>query len=415
MKLPTMLCRLPVLASLGLVSALAQPSITVTSPPDGVTATAPAVWELAVAAVEDGSPVVQVEYFADGTRVAVATNAPFAVTLNPAPVGGYALRARVTDALARTADSAPVHVSVARATSAPLTLQIFHASDLEAGIPALTDALNFSRVLNGLRAGTTLPTLTLSSGDNYIPGPFFTASADPAAGYNGVKGRGDIALCNALGFQAAAAGNHEFDDNTPQFASMLRADAAVGYPGTLFPYLSANLDWNSDASTRGLIIADGADWRAGSNRVAHACTITVEGQIIGIVGATTVELRQISSPGTLVVKTNLAAKVQPAVDHLLALGCNKVVLIAHLQQYANEFTLATQLRDVDVIVAGGSHAIFAAPGNRLRAGHTAAEAYPVAFTSPVGEPVFVVNAGSNFEYVGRLIVSFDEAGRRPHV
>lgn len=400
-----------VLAGLGAVPASAQPSVILTSPTAGAAETAPAVWELAVTIAEDNSPAVQVEYFAGDTRVALATNAPFAVTLSPAPVGAYALRARVTDALARTAESVPVNVTVARATTAPLTLQLFHASDLEAGIPALTDALNFSRVLNGLRAETALPTLTLSSGDNYIPGPFFTASADPAAGFNGVKGRGDIALCNALGFQAAAAGNHEFDDNTAQFAAMLRADAAVSYPGTLFPYLSANLDWNSDGSTRGLIVADGADWRAGSNRVARSCTITVDGQLIGLVGATTVDLRQISSPGTLVVKTNLAAEIQPAVDHLLALGCNKIILLAHLQQYANEFALATQLRDVDVIVAGGSHAIFAAPGNRLRAGHTAVQPYPVVFTSPAGEPVQVVNAGSNFEYVGRLIVSFDEAGR----
>jgi len=35
----------------------------------------------------------------------------------------------------------------------------------------------------------------------------------------------------------------------------------------------------------------------------------------------------------------------------------------------------------------------------------------VTFTSPSGEPVHVVNAGANYEYVGRLVLSFDEQGR----
>ena len=84
------------------------------------------------------------------------------------------------DNLGLASTSAPVFITVTRAVSAPLNLQVLHASDFEAGIPALEDAIGFSRVLNALRAEITTNTLTLSSGDNYIPGPFFTASADPA-------------------------------------------------------------------------------------------------------------------------------------------------------------------------------------------------------------------------------------------
>jgi 2',3'-cyclic-nucleotide 2'-phosphodiesterase (5'-nucleotidase family) len=275
----------------------------------------------------------------------------------------------------------------------------------------LDDAVGFSRVLNALRSGFPTNTLVLSSGDNYIPGPFFTASADPAAPFNGVKGRADIAILNALGIQASACGNHEFDDNTAQFASMLRSDVAASYAGTLFPYLSANLDFNADSNTRGLITADAQDARLGTNKLARSCTLLVGGQLVGIVGATTVELRQISSPGTIGVSTNLVGAIQPAVDALLARGCNKVILLAHLQQYANEFALAGALRDVDLIIAGGSHVVFSKPGDRLRVGHVPAQPYPSVFTSPSGEPVHVVNAGANFEYVGRWISSFDEEGR----
>lgn len=65
------------------------------------------------------------------------------------------------------------------------TLQLFHAADQEAGIPALDDIPRFSAVLNALRAqdidNDGIPgfanTLTLSSGDAYIPGVFLNASA----------------------------------------------------------------------------------------------------------------------------------------------------------------------------------------------------------------------------------------------
>ncbi|HMQ21037.1 MAG TPA: hypothetical protein PKE00_01015, partial [Planctomycetota bacterium] len=69
-------------------------------------------------------------------------------------------------------------------TSAQTTrIQILHASDLEGGVDAIADAPNFAAVVEALekRASTAnLPSVLLSSGDNYIPGPFFSAAADPA-------------------------------------------------------------------------------------------------------------------------------------------------------------------------------------------------------------------------------------------
>ena len=386
------------------------PAIAITAPANGATVSAPAVVTAAATASDTDGFIRQVDFHLNGTRVATLTNSPYGFSVTNAPVGVHTIAAVAFDNLGLASTSAPVSITVTRAVSAPLNLQILHASDFEASIPALDDAVGFSRVLNALRAEIPTNTLTLSSGDNYIPGPFFTASADPVAPYNGVKGRADIALLNAFGIQASACGNHEFDDNTAQFASMLRADSAVAYAGTTFPYLSANLDFNADSNTRGLITADAQDWRRGTNRLARSTTITVAGQLIGIVGATTIELRQISSPGTIGVSTNLVGTIQTAVNDLLARGCNKIILLAHLQQYANEFRLATELRDVDIIIAGGSHTVFAKPSDRLRTGDVRAESYPTSFTSPTGEPVHVVNAGANYEYVGRLVLAFDEQG-----
>jgi len=49
---------------------------------------------------------------------------------------------------------------------------------------------------------------------------------------------------------------------------------------------------------------------------ATPAKVSVAGQLIGIVGATTVDLRQISSPGSIGINTNLPAAIQPVVDAL---------------------------------------------------------------------------------------------------
>lgn len=297
-----------------------------------------------------------------------------------------------------------------RLVGAPLTVQLLHASDFEAGVPALDDIPRFSSVLNALREGFAGETILLSSGDNYIAGPFFTASADPAAPFNGVRGRGDIAILNALGFQASCIGNHEFDVATDQIRKILIADVSANYAGTQFPYLAVNLDFAADPSLANLVVADGQDASAVRNKISGSVILSVAGQRIGVVGAITKDLNSLATTGDVVVSTDLVGKIQPAVDGLVAQGVNKVVLVSHLQDFRNEFDLATKLRGVDVIVAGGSHAVFAKPGDRVRDGDLVANTYPAMFTSAKGEPVYVVNTGPNYRYVGRLIVTFDDSG-----
>lgn len=75
-----------------------------------------------------------------------------------------------------------------------------------------------------------------------------------------------------------------------------------------------------------------------------------------------------------------------------------------------ERALAERLEDVDVIVAGGSNSLLADANDRLREGDTAADTYPLSFTSPTDEPVLVVNVDGDFTYLGRLVLGFDEAG-----
>jgi 2',3'-cyclic-nucleotide 2'-phosphodiesterase (5'-nucleotidase family) len=300
------------------------------------------------------------------------------------------------------------------------TLQILHASDLEASVAAVQDAPRFSAVINALRP--QFPnTVVLSSGDNYIPSPFYNASADPSlrGRYDRTPGKADIEILNAIGFEAAAFGNHEFDQGTRQIRDLIRPDTSRGYAGARFPYLSANLSFSGTGELASSdFAADGQEASSIRGKIVKTAVITVGGERIGLVGATTTRLAAISSPGPEVrVEGRVddtdqvnAALIQNFVNQLTAQGINKIILLAHLQQLQNEVTLATQLRDVDVIIAGGSHRVLAKPTDRLRPEDVRTGDYPILRTSASGQPVAVVNTGANYRYVGRLVVSFDANG-----
>ena len=305
-------------------------------------------------------------------------------------------------------------VTLSGETSA--VVQLLHASDQEAGLGAIDDAPRFSAVINGLRGDPTYsadPTLTLMSGDLYISGPFFSTTT----------GQADIRITDAVGTQAAVFGNHEFDLGTSVVADLIAAEepdegeaAADLYPGTTFPYLSGNLDF-SESNLADFVAPDGQEASSIPNSITRSTVITEGDEVFEVVGVTTPLLPSISSPGDVVVSPSnpadleaLAAIVQPLVDDLSAQGINKIILLAHMQQLALELELAPLLRDVDVIVAGGSDTLLAADGDRLRANDTRAGEYPLLRASATGQPVAVVNTSREYRYVGRLVAGFDAAG-----
>ncbi len=343
-------------------------------------------------------------------------------------------------------------------------LQILHASDLEGGVNAIGRAANFAAIVDFLE-DTHENSITLSAGDNYIPGPFFSASDDRATFrdgdvfndfyndffdlpgtvgeiYEGLReggGRVDISIMNAIGFDASALGNHEFDLGTAQLESIIAPDfrgaglADDRWVGAQFPYLSANLDFSGDDDLSGLFTPDilpSTDFVTGPEqslagasvpKIAPATVVEEGGERIGIVGATTPLLASISSPGgvtTIGPNTNdmaaLAAVLQPVIDALINDGINKIVLVSHLQQIALETELAGLLSGVDVIIAGGSDTLLADSedvARGLNPGDTPDDDYPVNATDANGDPVVIVSTDGEYSYVGRLVVEFDADGK----
>ncbi len=305
---------------------------------------------------------------------------------------------------------------------AVFTLQLLHASDMDGTSGALQNVENFSAILAGFREQFPRNTLVLSSGDNFVRGPRYYLAGDSALdGVLGVAGygRADIALLNAMGFQASAVGNHELDRGTGEFASIVRGEVGddSAYPGSRFPYLSSNLGFVDDDELAGLVVPDGQDVGLVGGSLAGSAVATVGGQRVGIVGATTPFLASITVSGGIAVAPldysldKLAAVIQGSVDALIGQGVNKVVLLAHMQRIDIEQALAGKLRGVDIIVAGGSNTLLADDTDRLRAGDEAAGDYPLRYESASGEPVLVVNTDADYRYLGRLVVDFDAEGR----
>lgn len=353
------------------------------------------------------------------------------------------------------------------------TLQILHASDQEAGLEATQRAKNFAAIVDKLEDEVT-NSISLTSGDLFIPGPFTAAGTDPtvrdeiASFYeqslglpsgsltgirNGTTGFNvaDIAIQNAIGFQAAVLGNHEFDLGPTALAAAFDFTASLptlpGQPtlssitniGAQFPYLSANLDFSGESALSGLFTSElrdastyattGAELATGEGIRAEATgrelapwtTIQEGGETIGILGVTTQVLAAISIVGNVKIKDpagdggvdnmdELASILQPLIDQMTASGINKIVLLAHLQQIGNERLLATKLSGVDIILGGGSNTIFADSTDPLDSGDVAGGTYPEFYLGKDGKPVALVNTDGNYNYVGRLVVTFDSNG-----
>lgn len=328
-------------------------------------------------------------------------------------------------------------------------LQVLHASDLEGGVNAIEDAPAFAAIVDKLE-DQYANSVTISSGDNYIPGPFHSA-ADASAVQDSLRsilsdfygislndlgasaGRIDIATMNVIGFDASVFGNHEFDLGESRVALSIGGEefgSNLLWMGAQFPYLSANLDFsnsilnsfyvpNIQYSNNFVVDVTNPASASTTPKIAPATIIDVNGEDIGVVAATTQLLSQISSPGNVTVVGNpsmndmpqLAGIIQPYIDSLTNRGVNKIILATHLQQFSLEQSLAGLLNDVDIILAGGSDFLLADNTDILRPGDIADGNYPFQTLNAQNDSVLIVSTAGEYSYVGRLVVAFDSNGK----
>ncbi len=285
---------------------------------------------------------------------------------------------------------------------AQFTLTILHNNDGESKLlgnspVGFAGPAHFVSVVEAQRAAATAAgnaVVTISSGDNVLPGTAFAASESDGVFY-------DALVLNRIGYDAVTIGNHDFDFGPTTLANFIAAT------DTSITFLSANLDFSLEPDLAAQETAGRIASTIVVNKTAGATPIEV-----GIIGLTTPTITTISSPGNVVVSSELVAIVQAEIDALETLGVDAIILSSHLQGIASEQALAAQLRGVDVIIAGGGDELLANPTDLLLPGDTlnVERPYPILAPDADGNNIPVVTTTGEYRYLGRLDVSFDVAG-----
>lgn len=307
-------------------------------------------------------------------------------------------------------------IAAAGSASAQLELTLFHANDGESALPGYGEEGGVHRFVSVLQRERDAlgngHSLTISSGDNYLAGRYLAASIAQMESDLTEGVFYDALFTRAVGYDAVVIGNHEFDFGPGllgRFIEQTNADNG----DTAF--LTANLDFSASKQ-----ISDRA-----KQFIAPARVFEFDGVKVGLVAATTPMLANISSPGDVVVNTDVQGILQQQIDDLSAQSVNIIILASHLQSVAEDAALIRQLRGVDFAIAGGGDELLANPDTLLVPSHAdevIAGSYPLVeygfddngAPSPIvnadGVPVPVVTTSGQFRYLGRITLHFDAQG-----
>ena len=266
-------------------------------------------------------------------------------------------------------------VGVAGAQDGSFELTIMHTNDVHGHHEPQRNgdggAARQATVVNQIRAEVDNH-LLLDGGDRFT-GTLFHVQ---------YRGQDSVQIMNAIGYDAMALGNHEFDDGSEVLAAFVK--------GLNFPALSANTDFSEDPLLAGLI--------------EPSVILEVGGEQIGIIGLTTPETAILAKPSEhLVFHYDLINVTQDQVDMLTAEGVDKIVLLTHIG-YGADLEVAQGVSGVDVVVGGHTNTFL----SNTYSG--ALGEYPTVVESASGEPVLVVQASTKTVYLGRLDVEFDGDG-----
>ena len=145
----------------------------------------------------------------------------------------------------------------------------------------------------------------------------------------------------------------------------------------VFPFVSANLNFRGEPSLQALV---------NKRAIVKSYVIRKEGQLIGIVGATTPLLPAISSPRNVTVDPDVAAAIQTEIDRLTAGKVDIIIIVSHLQNINEDLALAPMLRGVDVMIAGGGDELLANENNLLVPGDVRNPDFPYPLYAYSTEP-----------------------------
>ena len=200
--------------------------------------------------------------------------------------------------------------------------------------------------------------------------------------YTTYKGAVEAEMMEAIGFDAMAVGNHEFDDGPEGFSAFLDKVS--------FPVISGNIDVSQ------------SDVLAG--RVQNHAVLEVGGERIGIISALAMDTPETSSPGESVIFQGDIDSLAADVAALEAEGVTKIIALTHVG-LPRDLEIAAAVPGIDAVVGGHSHSYLSA---RDPARHGP---YPTWVTRGEGDLVPVVQAYAYGKYLGHLQLTFADDGR----
>ena len=267
-------------------------------------------------------------------------------------------------------------------------LMILHANDVHSAAAGVNDrgpVYDDTNAVGGLARVTALVSdekakakaqgravLALDAGDFWQGTHFFRTGGMPWA----------REAMRRMPWDAVTLGNHEFDLGCETLTQYVK--------GLPFPVLAANLEKNpacplSTAPLPAIVVKD------------------FDGVKVGIIGLANDEGKDISEACPETNFADRATALRRAAAELEKSGVTHIIAVSHVGYEADQ-ALARAVPAIDVIVGGHTHSVL---GN-----HPHSEGpYPTVILHDDGSQTLVVQAGRSTRYLGRLSVSFDDAGR----
>ncbi|MBC7219947.1 5'-nucleotidase C-terminal domain-containing protein [Candidatus Bipolaricaulota bacterium] len=200
------------------------------------------------------------------------------------------------------------------------TLTILHTNDTH------------SQLENMARQATLVEEIRLQ-----VPDVLLLHAGDAVMGtlyYTVHKGRAEAWVLERMGFTAMTLGNHEFNEGPSGLAEFAEAVS--------FPLLCANFDFTEDPLLAGKILP--------------YVIVEVGGGRVGIIGLTTASTAWSSNPGPNIVIADPITAARQAVDELSALGVNAIIALTHLG-WEEDLELARSVTGIDIVIGGHSHTL----------------------------------------------------------
>ncbi|MGH1575635.1 bifunctional metallophosphatase/5'-nucleotidase [Planktotalea sp.] len=273
---------------------------------------------------------------------------------------------------------------LAGTASAEYTLHILHTNDIHSRIESINkydstcnaEGEAENKCFGGVaRIKTAMDALRTKLGNQNV---VVLDAGDPFQGslfYTTYKGAAEAEFMEAIGYDAMAVGNHEFDDGPQGLADFIEKVS--------FPVISGNLDLTSESALNG--------------KVANHLVLEIGGEKIGIVSALATDTVDTSSPGDNVVFQDEIESLAADAAALEEMGVSKIIALNHVG-LSKDLEIAGAVPSLDVVIGGHSHTL-------MLNDDEGTPAYPEMVG---GTPVAQAYAYS--KYIGHLTVTFDDAG-----